>query len=157
MLKQFVKVTAFASLLFSMSLSHAAELFSAEWMNGFKEAWNKNSEITETLGEIDFNSTIAYGFKGDDKPKGVIVVEDGVVTSAGAYNDEELNWDLRAPKETWEEWLNLEGGPSKLELFKPAWMGGKLKFEKGNYSAMMKNPSMVGPFVNSFAVMGQVK
>ncbi len=157
MLKQFVKVSAFAGLLFSMSLSQAAELFSAEWMNGFKDAWNSNSEITETLGKIDFNSTIAYGFKGDDKPLGVIKVEDGIVTSAGAYNDEELNWDLRALKETWQEWVASEKGPSKLDLFTPAWLGGKLKFKIGNYSAMAKNPSMTGPFLKSFAVMGQVK
>jgi hypothetical protein len=156
MLKQFVKVSAFAGLLFSMSLSQAAELFSAEWMNGFKDAWNSNSEITETLAKIKFNSTIAYGFKGADKPLGVIVVKDGVVTSAGAYNDEELNWDLRAPKEKWEKWLASENGPSKFDLFKPAWMGG-LKFKIGNYSAMAKNPSMMGPFLKSFAVMGQVK
>ncbi|WP_253180929.1 SCP-2 sterol transfer family protein [Candidatus Marithrix sp. Canyon 246] len=159
MLKQFVKVTAFAGLLFSMSFSQAADpdYFSPEWMNDFKDAWNKNSEITETLGKIDFNSTIAYGFKDDDKPLGVIVVKDGIVTTAGAYNDEELNWDLRAPKETWKEWLEAENGPTKTQLFRPAWLGGKLKFQKGNYSAMLKNPSMMGPFVKSFTVMGQVK
>jgi hypothetical protein len=157
MLKKFVKVSAFAGLLFSMSLSQAAELFSAEWMNGFKDAWNSNSEITEKLGKIDFNSTIAYGFTVDDKPLGVIKVQKGIVTSAGAYNDEELNWDLRAPKEKWEEWLAAENGPTKTQLFRPAWLGGKLKFKKGNYSAMLKNPSMMGPFVKSFTVMGQVK
>ena len=156
MLKQLVKITAFTGLLFSMSLSQAADLFSAEWMNSFKDAWNKNSEITETLDKIDFNSIIAYGFKGDDKPLGVIKVEKGIVTSAGAYNDEELNWDLRAPKETWDKWLAAENGPSKLDLFKPAWLGG-LKFKKGNYTAMMKNPSMMGPFLKSFTVMGQIK
>jgi len=156
MLKQFVKVSAFAGLLFSMSLSQAAELFSAEWMNGFKDAWNSDSEITETLGKIDFNSTIAYGFKGDDKPLGVIVVKDGIVTSAGAYNDEELNWDLRAPQEKWDKWLASEKGPSKFELFKPALFGG-LQFKIGNYLAMVKNISMMGPFLKSFAVMGQVK
>jgi hypothetical protein len=156
MLKQFVKVTAFASLLFSMSFSQAADLFSAEWMENFKNAWNQDTEITGPLGKIGFNSTIAYGFKGDDKPLGVIVVENGEVKTAGAYNDEELNWDLRAPKDKWEEWLTAEKGPSKFDLFKPAWMGG-LKFKEGNYSAMMKNPSMMGPFLKSFTVMGQVK
>ena len=156
MLKQFVKVTAFTGLLFSMSLSQAAELFSAEWMNSFKDAWNNTSEITETLGKIKFNSTIAYGFKKDDKPLGVIVVKDGIVTSAGAYNDEELNWDLRAPKEKWKKWLESENGPSKFDLFKPALFGG-LQFKKGNYSAMAKNLSMMGPFLKSFTVMGQIK
>lgn len=156
MLKQFVKITAFTGLLFSMSFSQAADLFSPEWMNSFKDAWNKNSEITETLKNINFNSNIAYGFKGDEKPLGVMVVEGGVVISAGAYADEELNWDLRAPKEKWEEWLAAENGPSKFDLFKPAWMGG-LKFKKGNYTAMMKNPSMMGPFLKSFTVMGQIK
>ena len=33
----------------------------------------------------------------------------------------------------------------------------KLKFNKGDYSAMIKDPRMAGPFIKSFAVMGQVK
>ena len=33
----------------------------------------------------DFTATIAYGFKGEPKPRGVLVVQGGVVTKAGQY------------------------------------------------------------------------
>jgi hypothetical protein len=33
---------------------------------------------------------------------------------------------------------------------------GKLKFRKGDYGAMVKDPRMAGPFVKSFSVMGRV-
>ncbi len=33
---------------------------------------------------------------------------------------------------------------------------GKLKFEKGDFASMIKNPSMAGPFVKSFALMAQI-
>ncbi len=33
---------------------------------------------------------------------------------------------------------------------------GKLKFVKGDFGAMIKNPSMAGPFVKSFALMAQI-
>ncbi|MCO6412169.1 MAG: hypothetical protein J5I92_05440, partial [Thiogranum sp.] len=39
-----------------------AELFSQEWMNGFKDRWNADRELSGALEKIGFNSTIAYGF-----------------------------------------------------------------------------------------------
>jgi len=153
-LKQIIKIVALIGMFFCTSLAQAADLFSDDWMKGFMEAWNNDSTITEPLAGINFDSNIAYGFKGDEQPTGLLVVKKGIAISAGTYNGEELNWDLRAPKDKWEKWI--KEGVSKVDLFKPAWMGG-LKFEKGNYSAMLKNPSMMGPFMKSFTVMGQVK
>ncbi len=37
-----------------------------------------------------------------------------------------------------------------------AYTGRKLKFEMGDYSAMVKDPRMAGPFIKSFAAMGRV-
>jgi hypothetical protein len=37
-----------------------------------------------------------------------------------------------------------------------AYTRGKLKFEVGDYGAIVKDPRMVGPFIKSFNVMGQV-
>ena len=37
-----------------------------------------------------------------------------------------------------------------------AYTRGKLKFNVGDYGAMIKNPAMAGPFIKSFTVMGQV-
>lgn len=132
---------------------HMADLFSAEWMQGFQEAWNNEPELAGALGEIGFNSTIGYGFEGEAEPRGFIEVENGRVTRAGAYNGESLNWDLRASPETWNKWK--EKGVSMMSLGS-AYMTGKLKFAVGDYKAMAKDPRMAGPFVKSFSVMGRV-
>ncbi|OQY57037.1 MAG: SCP-2 sterol transfer family protein [Candidatus Parabeggiatoa sp. nov. 2] len=137
-----------------MGAATAADIFSDAWMKDFKKAWNDESEITGPLAEIKFNSTICYGIKDEDNPKGCVVVENGNVTKAGAYSDEEANWDLRATAEEWQNWMT--NGIGKADLMLPGWAGG-LKFEKGEYMEMMSSPSMWGPFVKSFAVMGKVK
>lgn len=131
-----------------------ADLFSDAWMKVFMEEWNKEPELADALAKINFNTTLAYGFKDDDKPKGVLVVENGKATSAGAYNGEELNWDLRATEDNWKKWM--EKGVGMAGLGTAAAMG-KLKFKVGDYGAMLKDPRMAGPFVKSFTVMGRVK
>lgn len=131
-----------------------AELFSAEWMQVFKDEWNKEPELADALQKINFNSVIGYGFDGDEQPLGVITIEDGQATSAGAYNGEELNWDLRASKDNWEKWIEKGLGMASLGM---SYVSGKLKFKKGDYAAMIKDPRMAGPFVKSFTVMGRVQ
>jgi hypothetical protein len=37
-----------------------------------------------------------------------------------------------------------------------AFTTGKMKFVVGDYTAMIKDPRMAGPFIKSFSVMGQV-
>ncbi|MBF0140921.1 MAG: SCP-2 sterol transfer family protein [Magnetococcales bacterium] len=130
-----------------------AELFSEEWMNKFKEEWNKEKELADALAEIDFNSSIAYGFEGDDKPIGVIVVQKGRVVKSGAYGGEPVNWDLRASKANWEKWISKGIGMMGLGM---AYTSRKLKFNVGDYGAMIKDPRMAGPFIKSFSVMGRV-
>lgn len=131
-----------------------AELFSDAWMQAYMEEWNKEPELTEALAKIDFNSKIAYGLVDEDKPRGILVIESGKVTSAGAYNDEELNWDLRASQANWEKWIAKGIGMTGLGV---AYVGGKLKFQIGDYKAMVKDPRMAGPFIKTFTVMGRVK
>jgi hypothetical protein len=130
-----------------------ADLFSDEWMKSFMDAWNGEPELSDALAEIGFNSVIGYGFQGDDNPTGVIIVENGNVTSAGAYNGETLNWDLRASQGNWEKWLKKGIGMAGLGM---AYTTGKLKFNVGDYGAMLKDPRMAGPFIKSFSVMGNV-
>jgi putative sterol carrier protein len=130
-----------------------AELFSEQWMQSFVNEWNKESEIVEPLSKIGFNSLIGYGLIDDEKPRGVLMVENGRAISGGAYKGEQLNWDLRAKREDWEKWLNK--GISMMSLGM-AYTTGKLKFKAGDYMAMIKNPSMAGPFIKSFSVMGRV-
>jgi len=154
MIKQLVSVVTL-TMVFLCNV-HAAELFSAEWMEGYKNEWNKEPELVEALAKINFTSKIAYGFIGEDKPKGVLVVESGRATAAEAYNEEQhknLNWDLRASKENWEKWMEKGLGMASVGA---AYVGGKLVFKEGNYAAMIKDPRLAGPFVKHFTVMGRV-
>ncbi len=130
-----------------------AELFSPEWMEGFKDAWNAESELSDALAAIGFNSVIGYGFPEDENPSGVLVVENGKATSGGAYDGQELNWDIRAKKAQWEKWMKKPPGMAGLGM---AFTTGKMKFKVGDYGSMLKDPRMAGPFIKSFSVMARV-
>jgi len=129
-----------------------SDLFSDAWMKSFAEHWNADQELSGALAEIGFNSVIGYGFPEGDKPIGVLVVENGKAVSAGAYNGETLNWDLRATQDQWTKWLSKPPGMMGLGV---AFTSGKIKFKVGDYGAMIKDPRMAGPFIKSFSVMGQ--
>lgn len=131
-----------------------AELFSDAWMKAFAQEWNKEVELADALAKINFNSVIAYGFDTQEKPTGVLVVENGRVVNAALYNGEALNWDLRASVTNWQKWI--DNGISIMGLG-TAYMMGSLKFKQGDYTAMIKDPRMAGPFIKSFTVMGRVK
>lgn len=130
-----------------------AEIFSDEWLSGFQEKWNSDPELGGELEKIAFNSVIGYGFEDVEEPAAVIVVNHGKIVSAGAYNGEELNWDLRAPRKQWDAWLAKPPGLMGIGL---AYTSRKLRFKVGDYSAMVKDPRMAGPFVRSFALMGTI-
>ena len=129
-----------------------ADLFSADWMASFQNVWNSEAGLSDELEKIGFTSTIGYGFAGDDAPVGVLVVENGKATAGVAYEGQELNWDLRASQDHWEKWLKKPPGMMGLGM---AYTSGKLKFNVGDYGAMVKDPRMAGPFVKSFAAMGK--
>jgi len=129
------------------------KMFNKDWMTKFQTAWNNEPGLADALHQIDFNSVIAYGFDNEEKPTGVIHVENGHVVSAGAYEGETLNWDLRASSDNWEKWKKKPPGMMGLGM---AYSTGKLKFIVGDYGAMVKDPRMAGPFIKSFAVMGKV-
>jgi hypothetical protein len=130
-----------------------AELFSPEWMQTFAEQWNAEPELADALAKIHFNSVIGYGFAEDPSPVGVLTVQEGRVVSAGTYEGQKLNWDLRADLENWQQWktkgLNMVG----LSM---AYMSRRLQFRVGDYTAMIKDPRMAGPFIKSFSVMSKV-
>ena len=130
-----------------------ADLFSDEWMKKFQQEWNNEPELSDALGKIEFNSVIGYGFKGDDKAAGFIKVENGKVTDAGSYDGQDLNWDMRADNDNWQKWFEKDMGMAGLGM---AVTTGKLKFNAGDFKAMVKDPRMATPFVKSFSVMGKV-
>jgi len=131
-----------------------ADLFSPEWMRAFGDQWNAEPDLAEALAKIHFNSVIGYGFENDSTPVGVLTVEAGRVISAGTYDGQKLNWDLRADRDHWQRWktkgLNMMG----LSM---AYMSRKLQFRIGDYTAMIKDPRMAGPFIKSFSVMKRVE
>jgi hypothetical protein len=129
-----------------------AELFSEDWMQSFKEQWNSEPELSDALAKIDFNSVIGYGFPGEDTPRGVITIDRGKATAAGAYNGEKMNWDLRASADQWTKWMSKPPGMMGLGA---AFTTGKIKFVVGDYKGMLKDPRMAGPFIKSFSVMGR--
>jgi len=129
-----------------------AELFSDEWMKSFMEQWNAEPELANALAEIGFNSVIGYGFPDGAQPVGVLTVENGKAVAAGGYNGETLNWDLRATADQWQKWMDKPPGMMGLGT---AFATGKIKFKIGDYSAMVKDPRMAGPFIRSFSVMGR--
>lgn len=117
------------------------------------EVWNQDEEITKPLAEIGFSSIIGYGFDGDDEPAGIIVIKNGEMVSAGSYNGERLNWDLRAKRESWDKWLSKGLGLAGLGM---AYASRKLKFAAGDYGSMVKDPRMAGPFIKTFKVMAKI-
>ncbi len=129
-----------------------ADLFSDEWMKSFMEHWNAEPELSDALAQIGFNSVIGYGFDGETAPKGVLVVENGKATAAGAFDGQEMNWDIRASDDQWRKWMSKPPGMMGLGM---AFTSRKMKFVVGDYSAMVKDPRMAKPFIKSFSVMGR--
>jgi hypothetical protein len=129
-----------------------ADLFSDEWMKSFMDQWNAEPELSDALAQIGFNSVIGYGFEGEDQPRGVISVENGKATNAGAFTGEALNWDIRCSDAQWRKWIGKPPGMMGLGM---AFTSGKMKFKVGDYGAMIKDPRMAGPFIKSFTVMGR--
>ena len=132
-----------------------AALFSDEWMKQLMEAWNNEPEVKDKLAEIGFNSVIFCGFKNEDDPRGVFVVENGVCVRAGAWSagEPEANWDMRADLGDWLKWVKKGIGMMGMGT---AFATGKLKFKVGDYKAMMKDPRMANPFVKSFGLMQKI-
>ena len=130
-----------------------ADIFSAQWMQKMMNEWNKEPELANELSNIGFNSTIAYGFDNEDEPRGILVIEKGKAVIGTPFSDQEFNWDLRASKEDWQKWFKKPPGMMALGM---AYTSRKLRFKKGDYVAMIKDPRMAGPFLKSFTVMARV-
>ncbi len=129
-----------------------SDLFSDDWMKSFMDEWNDEPDLSDALAKIDFKSVIGYGFQGDDAPLGILVVEGGKATSAGAYDGQEMNWDIRASEAQWEKWI---GKPPGMMGLGAAFTTGKMKFVVGDYGSMIKDPRMAKPFIKSFSVMSR--
>lgn len=128
------------------------ELFSSDWAQNYKTIWNSNEGIAEDLGKSGFNSVVAFGIDGEDQPRVVLTISNGQIMKAGAPNGESLNWDLRASTDEWQALVNKPPGLMKLGL---AYTSRKLKFNKGDYAVMIKDPALSTAFVKCFALMAR--
>ncbi len=130
-----------------------ADLFSSEWAQSFKDAWNADEEITASLQRAGFNSVVAFGTPETEEPSFVMTIENGVVASINAASADDIKWDIRA---TVDDWLSLIVKPPGLMKLGIAYTSRKLRFRKGDYATMIRDPSLAGAFVKSFALMGKV-
>ena len=129
------------------------DLFSSEWSQAFKDAWNSDEELTASLQRAGFNSVVAFGFPDSENPDFVMTIENGLVTAINDDNFDGIKWDIRATK---DNWLSLIVKPPGLMKLGIAYTSRKLRFTKGDYATMIKDPSLAGAFVKSFALMGKV-
>ena len=130
-----------------------ADLFSNEWAQAFMNAWNADDEITASLQRVGFNSVVAFGLPDDVEPAFVMTIQNGLVSSINTAAVDEIKWDIRASK---DNWLSLIVKPPGLMKLGIAYTSRKLRFVKGDYATMIKDPSLAGAFVKSFALMGKV-
>ena len=130
-----------------------ADLFSNEWSQAYKDAWNADKEITETLQRAGFNAVVAFGLPDDNDPAFTMSIQNGLVASINTAPVDDINWDIRATK---DDWLSLVVKPPGLMKLGIAYTSRKLRFQKGDYATMIKDPSLAGAFVKSFALMGKV-
>ncbi len=128
------------------------ELFTNDWATNYKEIWNSGEGIAQELGQFDFNSVVAFGIEAEDEPRVVLIIVNGQIVSAGSPNGESINWDLRATSESWDALVAKPPGLMKLGL---AYTSRKLKFNKGDYAVMIKDPRLSAAFVKCFALMGK--
>ena len=82
-----------------------AELFSQSWMKDYMKMWNSDADLTNALAKLNFTSVIAYGLQNEKSPRGFIRIENGEVSDADVFSDQEVNWDLRASTESWDKWM----------------------------------------------------
>ena len=130
-----------------------ADLFSKEWAQAFMDAWNADEEITASLQRAGFNSVVAFGVAEDTDPLFVMSITNGLISSINNTANEDVKWDIRASK---DDWLSLIVKPPGLMKLGIAYTSRKLRFIKGDYASMIKDPSLAGAFVKSFALMGKV-
>ena len=130
------------------------ELFSSEWAHKYQTIWNSTDGLAEDLAHAGFNSVVGFGMDDEELPRVVLVISNGQIISAGPpRKGDELRWDLRASADEWNKLLVKPPNLMKLGLM---YTSRKLKFKKGDYAAMIKDPGLSGSFVKCFALMGQV-
>jgi hypothetical protein len=130
------------------------KLFSEPWIKKLQQLWNEDPKMLKNLQKIDFYSYIGYGLKGEEHPRAFIYVDNGKVVEASEWDGEALNWDLRADRGSWENWLKEGFGLAHLGK---AVTTGELVFVSGDYRQMVRNVRLSLPFLRHFELMAKIK
>ncbi len=129
------------------------DIFSGEWGKAYMDTWNSDRDIIDTLQNAGFSSVVAFGFDDEDEPAFVMTIEHGRVVSIESRPSSDIHWDIRATR---ENWISMVAKPPGLMQLGIAYTSRKMRFLKGDYATMIKDPSLAGAFVKSFALMGKV-
>jgi hypothetical protein len=129
-------------------------LFCEAWMQAFATLWNSDPQITNALYEQSFNANIGYGLSKAPIPIGVLIIVEGQVKSAGLYQGEALDWDIRANLDDWEKWLDKGLSLAQLGMML---IHKKLQFQTGDARKILRTPRLATAFLRSFDLMRQIK
>ncbi|HAI69435.1 MAG TPA: SCP-2 sterol transfer family protein [Gammaproteobacteria bacterium] len=149
----FLKFAQMATQKKVKELGVMSELFGETWMQAFALLWNTDPEITNALYEQRFNANIGYGLTEARHPIGVLIIIQGKVKSAGLYQGEPLDWDVRASIEDWENWLNKGLGLARLGMML---VHKKLQFQTGDARKILRTPRLATAFWRTFDLMSQI-
>jgi len=126
------------------------QLFSETWMMRFSETWNSDNSIIQPLSEHSFSAEIGYGLLGEAQPLAVITIVDGYIEYAGEYLGQQLDWDMRANEQDWQQWLHYGLPIARLGLMLSC---KRLQFKQGNYRQLLRATEISGAFLRSFELM----
>jgi len=121
-----------------------AKFLSEEWIQLYKDEWNKNDKLVNDLK--GFTASIKYFIEGKEDEAVELIVENGVAKSAGKADNKKYDFEMWATYDNWKILAKGEIGPKAAMLTK------KLKF-KGSMITAMK---YMGPFEESLRMMGRV-
>lgn len=130
-----------------------SELFSDEWITKFKSIWNGDKDHIAQLADSDFSSSVGFGLTEEDGPRVVIEIQHGLITNIGAFDGQALDWDIRGKVSFWSDVSKKAPSLMKLGL---SYTSRDLKFVKGNYSTMIKDPGLSSAFIKCFKFMSLV-
>jgi len=130
-----------------------ADMFSEEWMQKYKTLWNDDNDHIKQLADSDFTANVGFGLKGEAEPRVVIEIHHGLITNLTPYKHEVLDWDIRGNAGFWKEISNKAPTIMKLGL---AYTSRDLKFVKGDYATMIKEPALSKAFIHCFKLMSEV-
>ena len=130
-----------------------AEIFSQQWMVKYQSLWNDDNEHIKQLADSAFCANVGFGLIDEDAPRVLIEIQHGLITRLASYNSETLNWDVRGKPKFWTDVSGKAPGLMKLGL---AYTSRDLKFVKGDYATMIKEPRLSNAFIKCFKFMSAV-